>query len=95
MSDFMVVKVKKYGEGLNDPIIKCQRRVSKFNRSIFKQLNVLNRNKIIEEVKFDGLFYHFKQNKRTRWIEVTNMEVLDHWNLELKRKTGFNNETLN
>lgn len=75
------------GEKFN-PVITCNRRLSKFNNSTVKQLRKLKEKEIIAEVKFEGLFHHFKPNQTSSWKEVSHNAVLDPFN-DILNKTDF------
>ena len=71
-SDFITLQ----DENQNDKI-DCQRRLSKFNTTAFKELMRYQSSKTIEEIRFEGLFYHYKQIGQSKWKEVSHKDILD------------------
>jgi len=63
---------------LENPIISCRNRFSKYNCVVEKQLRNLKRSGIIAEYKFNTVLYSYKQTPVSKWEVVNVLEDLSH-----------------
>jgi len=61
-----------------NPLISCNNRLSKFNLSVKKQLERLQRKRIIEAFTFKDVFHCYQQTPNSEWKEVSVIDDINH-----------------